>query len=93
MRWIPAPAGMTIPVSAHFRVGDPMYTLYGMTGSGNCYKPALLMRQLGVPFQWVEVDILNGASRTPEFLARNPEVQVETFDARFSVANARARSV
>jgi glutathione S-transferase len=51
-------------------------TLHGMTGSGNCYKPALLMHQLGMPFQWVEVDILGGGSRTPEFLARNPNGKV-----------------
>ena len=51
-------------------------TLYGMTGSGNCYKPALLMRQLGVPFAWREVDITKGGSRTPEFLARNPNGKV-----------------
>lgn len=50
--------------------------LYGMTGSGNCYKPALAMRQLGMPFEWVEVDILGGASRTPQFLARNPNGKV-----------------
>jgi glutathione S-transferase len=50
--------------------------LYGMTGSGNCYKPALLMHQLGLSFEWVEVDILRGESRTPEFLARNPNGKV-----------------
>jgi glutathione S-transferase len=49
-----------------------MYTLYGMTGSGNCYKPALLMKQLGIAFEWREVDLLGGGTRTPEFLARNP---------------------
>ncbi len=48
-----------------------MIRLYGYTGSGNCYKPALLMQQLGLPFVWTEVDILAGASRTPEFLAKN----------------------
>jgi glutathione S-transferase len=53
-----------------------MYTLYGMTGSGNCYKPALAMTQLGIAFRWVEVDLLNGATRTPEFLARNPNGKV-----------------
>jgi len=53
-----------------------MLKLYGTTGSGNCYKPALLMRQLGVPFDWVEVDIIRGGSRTPEFLARNPNGKV-----------------
>jgi len=55
-----------------------MYTLYGMTGSGNCYKPALLMTQLGVPFQWREVDLLKGESHTPDFLALNPNGKVPT---------------
>ena len=55
---------------------DYRLTLHGMTGSGNCYKPALLMRQLGLPFEWREVDILTGGSRTPEFLARNPNGKV-----------------
>lgn len=55
---------------------DYRLTLYGMTGSGNCYKPALLMRQLGLPFEWVEVSTLKGETRTPEFLARNPNGKV-----------------
>lgn len=50
--------------------------LYGMTGSGNCWKPATLMEQLGIGFEWIETDIVNGASRTPEFLARNPNGRV-----------------
>lgn len=53
-----------------------MLTLYGMTGSGNCHKPALLMRQLGIEFRWQEVDILQNASRTPTFLALNPNGKV-----------------
>ncbi|MEC9364137.1 MAG: glutathione S-transferase family protein [Pseudomonadota bacterium] len=53
-----------------------MYTLHGMTGSGNCYKPALLMSQLGIDFRWVEVDLLRGATRTPGFLAKNPNGKV-----------------
>jgi len=48
-----------------------MIRLYGFTGSGNCYKPALLMAQMGTAFEWIEVDILAGESRTPAFLARN----------------------
>lgn len=50
--------------------------LYGFTGSGNCWKPATLMQQLGIAFEWVEVDILRGQSRTPEFLARNANGRV-----------------
>jgi glutathione S-transferase len=53
-----------------------MLTLYGMTGSGNCHKPALLMHQLGIAFRWEEVDILHGASRTPDFLVKNPNGRV-----------------
>lgn len=57
-----------------------MYTLYGMTGSGNCYKPALLMTQLGIPFKWQEVEMLKGAHRTPQFLARNPNGKVPVME-------------
>ena len=53
-----------------------MVRLYGMSGSGNCWKPAVLMRQLKLPFEWIEIDILKGESRTPEFLARNPNGKV-----------------
>ena len=50
--------------------------LYAMTGSGNCWKPAILMKQLGIAFEWIETDIVNGASRTPEFLARHANGKV-----------------
>ncbi|SEQ32040.1 glutathione S-transferase [Solimonas aquatica] len=53
-----------------------MLRLYGMSGSGNCYKPALLLRQLGQRFEWQEVDILQGATRTPGFLAKNANGKV-----------------
>lgn len=53
-----------------------MIQLHGFTGSGNCYKPALAMRQLGIPYQWHEVDILRGESRTPAFLAKNPNGRI-----------------
>jgi len=50
--------------------------LYGMTGSGNCWKPAVLMKQLGQPFEWVEVNLLKGESRTNDFLAKNANGKV-----------------
>jgi glutathione S-transferase len=50
--------------------------LYGMTGSGNCWKPAALMKLLQVPFDWIEIDLLKGGSRTPEFLAKNANGKV-----------------
>ncbi|MCG6872589.1 MAG: glutathione S-transferase family protein [Gammaproteobacteria bacterium] len=47
-----------------------------MSGSGNCYKPQLLMSQLGMDFEWVELDLRAGASRTADFLAMNPNGKV-----------------
>jgi glutathione S-transferase len=53
-----------------------MHTLYSMLRSGNSYKVRLALTQLGIPYRLVEVDILKGESRTPEFLAKNPNGQV-----------------
>lgn len=53
-----------------------MYTLYSMQKSGNSYKVRLALARLGIPYHCVEVDILQGQSRTPEFLAKNPNGQV-----------------
>ena len=53
-----------------------MYTLYSMQRSGNSYKVRLALAQLGLPYRLVEIDILQGESRTPEFLAKNPNGQV-----------------
>jgi len=48
-----------------------MITLYNHLDSGNGYKIRLLLAQLEEPYRYVEIDILRGASRTPEFLAKN----------------------
>jgi len=53
-----------------------MHTLYGNATSGNCWKPAMMLHARGLPFRWIEVDILKGESRTAEFLALNPNGRV-----------------
>ncbi len=53
-----------------------MYTLYSMQRSGNCYKVRLALAQLHIPYRLVEIDIVRGESRTPEFLAKNPNGRV-----------------
>ncbi len=50
--------------------------VHGMTVSGNCYKIQLVAAQLGIEYDWHEVDILKGESRTPEYLAMNPNGKV-----------------
>jgi len=51
-------------------------TLYGDSISGNCMKPKWTADLLGIPYDWVEVDILQGGTRTEDFLAVNPAGQV-----------------
>jgi glutathione S-transferase len=53
-----------------------MYTLYSMQRSGNCYKVRLALTQLRIPFRLIEVDILKGENRTPEFREKNPSGRV-----------------
>ncbi len=53
-----------------------MYTLYSMQRSGNSYKVRLVLAQLGISYRMEEIDILQGESRTPDFLAKNPSGQV-----------------
>lgn len=53
-----------------------MLTVHGDIRSGNCLKVKWMLDALGRDYQWVEVDIMSGGSRTPEFLLRNPVGQV-----------------
>ena len=53
-----------------------MLRLYDYLESGNCYKVRLVLTQLGEPFERVHVDILKQETRTPEFLAKNPNHRV-----------------
>lgn len=48
-----------------------MLRLYDYLPSGNGYKVRLLLRLLGRPFELVEMDIVKGETRTPDYLAKN----------------------
>ena len=53
-----------------------MYQVFGMSSSGNCHKVRLLLEQLRQPYDWQEVDIMHGGSRTPAYLAMNANGRV-----------------
>jgi len=57
-----------------------MLRLYDFGDSGNCYKIRLLLTQLAIPFEPIEVDILKGESRTPEFLQKNTNGRVPVLE-------------
>ncbi len=50
--------------------------VYGDRGSGNCQKVKFVADYLSLPYEWIDIDIMKGESRSPEFLARNPFGQV-----------------
>ena len=50
--------------------------LYDYLPSGNGYKCRLVMKALGMPYEIRTVNIVAGATRTPEFLAVNPNGKI-----------------
>jgi glutathione S-transferase len=54
--------------------------LFDDLDSGNGYKARLLLAQLGLRYQWTHMDIDSGATRTPEFLRRNPNGRIPTLE-------------
>ncbi|NEQ69807.1 MAG: glutathione S-transferase family protein [Symploca sp. SIO2D2] len=57
-----------------------MLRLYSFLPSGNCYKARLLLAQLAIPYERIEVNILKGESRTPEFLSKNPNGRIPVLE-------------
>jgi glutathione S-transferase len=55
-----------------------MITIYGDPISGNCLKVKWTAERLGLPFEWIDVDVMKRETRTPAFLAMNPAGQVPT---------------
>jgi len=53
-----------------------MLRLYDYLASGNGYKIRLLLTQLDIPFERIELDVLKGETRTPQYLARNPNGRI-----------------
>jgi glutathione S-transferase len=53
-----------------------MLKLYDYLPSGNSYKVRLLLSQLAIPYERIDIDILKGETRTPAFLAKNPNGRI-----------------
>jgi glutathione S-transferase len=70
-----------------------MIKLYQFHPSGNCYKVRLLLHQLGTPFTVEEVDLGAGATRTPEFKAKNPNARVPIVELEPGVFLAESNAI
>lgn len=68
-----------------------MIQLYGHELSGNSYKAKLMLSLLGLNYEWLQVDLLQGAHTQPEFLVLNPFGQVPVLvDGDIVLADAQA---
>jgi glutathione S-transferase len=70
-----------------------MPTLYDFLDSGNGYKIRLLLSLLDRPYRWQELDILQGGTRTPEFLAKNPNGRIPTLQLDEGVCLAESNAI
>lgn len=50
--------------------------IYGDRRSGNCYKIQLVCDLLAIEYDWIDVDILAGETKSPEFLKVNPNGKI-----------------
>lgn len=57
-----------------------MVTLYDYLDSGNGYKIRLLLALLNISYRRIELDIDKGETRTPAFLAKNPNGRIPTLE-------------
>ena len=53
-------------------------TIYGDSISGNCLKVKWTADLIGIPYEWIEVDVVKGETRSHDFRSLNPAAQVPT---------------
>jgi glutathione S-transferase len=68
-----------------------MIKLYGHAMSGNSYKVRLLLELLNINYEWIQVNLMKGEHKSPEYLALNPFGQVPLLvDGETKLADAQA---
>ncbi len=77
---------MPSPVLAPVRLYDSLI-------SGNAYKCRLILHKLGVPCERVELDIDRKETRTPEFLAKNPNGRVPALELENGVVLPESNAI
>jgi glutathione S-transferase len=79
-RWRPAARFESLATAARSRKVPRPMKLYEHDSSGNCLKARILLRQLGLPYDSVSVDLFRGETRTDEHFARNPDGRVPVLE-------------
>jgi len=69
----------------------PPIRLYRYALSGHAHRAELFLSLLGLPFETLDIDIVRGEQKTPEFLALNPFGQVPVIqDGDVTLADSNA---
>lgn len=67
--------------------------IYGDKISGNCMKVAYTADYLNLPYEWVDIDINQGESRTHAFLAKSPQGQVPIIELENGAILAQSNAI
>lgn len=70
-----------------------MLKVYGDVYSGNCFKVKLILKQLNQPVDWIHVNTLEKETRTPEFLAKNPNGRIPLLELDNGVLLAESNAI
>jgi glutathione S-transferase len=70
-----------------------MPTLYDYLDSGNGYKIRLLHALLRQPYRHVQLDIMKGETRTPQFLAKNPNGRIPALELEDGTVLAESNAI
>ena len=70
-----------------------MLRLYDNLSSGNGYKCRLMLHKLGVPYERVELDIDRAETRTPDFLAKNPNGRIPALELEDGTVLAESNAI
>ncbi|WP_299138188.1 glutathione S-transferase family protein [uncultured Tateyamaria sp.] len=65
--------------------------LYRTPKSGHCHRVELMLALLGLPYETIDLDMMNGAHKAPEFLAISPFGLVPAIDDNgYTLADSNA---
>ena len=67
--------------------------LYDYGSSGNGYKCRLMLAKLGLGYERVELDIMAGETRTPAYLARNPNGRIPALELEDGTVLAESNAI
>ena len=67
-------------MNKHFPSSSKPVKLYGLPVSGHAHRAELMMAFLDVPYEKIDVDLMNGAHKAPDFLNLNLFGQIPVID-------------